>query len=66
MAGQGYRARGLVGGGVRAINHITDILYYPYHTHCFKVSSRYSIGLPCYGLHKKSLRNLSKGLIAKK
>ena len=49
-----------VGGEVKLVTVISDTLYYPY-THCYKFSSRYSIWLPCYGLHKKSFRNLSKG-----
>ena len=42
MAGKENRARRGVGGGVRAIILISDILYYPY-IHCRKFSSRYSI-----------------------
>ena len=44
------------GEAVRAIIPISDTLYYPY-THCCKFSSRYSMRLPCYCLHK-SLSNL--------
>ena len=52
-----------VGGGGKqegraAIIFICDTLNQP---NCFKFSPTYSIGLPSYGLHKNSLRNLSKG-----
>ena len=60
VAGQG-RARGGVGRGMRAIIFICDTLY-QLNTHCFKFSSRYSIWLPSFGLHKNSLRKLSKGV----
>ena len=49
-----------MGEGVRTSILISDTLYLP-DTHCYKFSPRYSVRLPCYGFHKKSLRNLSKG-----
>ena len=59
LAWQG-RAMGGVGRGVTAIIFICGILqvYRPY-THCFEFSSKYSIELPSYRLHKNSHRNLS-------
>ena len=51
--------------GEGAIIFICDTLYQP-NTHCFKFSSRYSIRLFCYGLHKNSLRNLSEGCTPQK
>ena len=53
-----------VGMGVGAIIFICDTLYYS-NTHCFKFSSRYSIALPSYCLHKNTLRNLLKGCNSK-
>ena len=46
--------------GVTAIILTSDTLYYPF-TYCNKFSLRYFIRLPCYGLNKKSLRNLLRG-----
>ena len=43
---------------------LCDTLYQP-KTHWFKFPSRYSIGLPRYGLNKNSLTNLSKGCNSK-
>ena len=57
------RARGGFGREVRAIFFICNTLYQT-NSHCLNVS-RYSIGLPCYGLHKNSLRK-SKGCNSKK
>ena len=54
IEGEGGRT---MGWGVGAICLICDILYQlNIHVHCYKVSSRYSIWLPSYGLHKISQR----------
>ena len=41
----------------RAIFFVCDTLSYTYtHTHCYKVSPRYSIWLPIYRTHKDSVK----------
>ena len=42
-AGQGYKARRGMSGGVGAISLISDSLYYRPFTNCYKFSSMYSI-----------------------
>ena len=63
VAGQSS-ARGGVGRGVRAITFICDTLYRS-NTHCLEFSSRCSIGLHSYCLHKSSLRNLKRDVTPK-
>ena len=57
--GGGGVARGGFCRGVGEIVFICDTLYKP-NSQCFTFSSSYSIGIPSYGLHWNSLRNLSK------
>ena len=59
------RAGESVGRGVGAIIFICVIEYQP-NTHCFKFPSRYSIGLPSYGLRKSSLKNYQRDVTKNK
>ena len=64
--GQGRAGQGRAGQGrCLSIFVICDTLYKP-NTRCFTVFSRYSIGLPSYGLHKNDRRNLAKICNSKK
>ena len=55
-----------IGGAVGAILFICDTLYLP-NIRCYRFLSKYMhfIRLPGYGLHKNSLRILSKGCDSK-
>ena len=75
MRGTGDRGarQGRAGHGEVLSGELEQLFFYVKHCmnisiikpYCFKVPSKYFIGIPSYGLHKSSLRNLSKGCNSK-